>query len=203
MYVLGVTGGIGSGKSTATELFEDLGAVVVRLDDLAKRLTAADGPLANDVIAEFGPHVQAPDGGVDPQRLSEIAFESADSVARLNRIVHPGVYAAVAGALDALLELPEPPRVVVIDIPLLAESPMFFDLLDAVLAVSASEDVRLQRLEQRGMDPEDAKRRMRLQASDSERRSIADYVIENDGSKIDFESELVRLWDEELAARGA
>lgn len=203
MYVLGITGGIGSGKTTATDLYEALGAVVIRLDDLAKRLTAADGPLAADVIAEFGDGIAAPDGGVDAAKLAAVAFESPAAVARLDRIVHPGVYAAVAGALDALLELPEPPEIVVIDIPLLAESPMFFDLLDAVLAISASEDARLQRLTERGMNDDDARNRMQLQASDSERREIADYVIENDGSRVDFESELVRLWDEELAARGA
>jgi dephospho-CoA kinase len=200
--VLGITGGIGSGKTTAADLYEALGAVVIRLDDLAKRLTAADGPLSDAVVAEFGQGVAAADGGVDAAKLADAAFASPESAARLDRIVHPGVYAAVAGALDALLELPEAPPVVVIDIPLLAESPMFFDLLDAVLAISASEDARLQRLVERGMGEEDARRRMQLQASDSERREIADYVIENDGNKVEFESELVRLWDEELAARG-
>lgn len=203
MYVIGVTGGIGSGKTTATGLFEDLGAVVIRLDDLAKKLTGSDGPLAQEVISEFGPDVEGADGGVDACKLAEVAFETPETVSRLNRIVHPGVYAAVAGALDALLELPEAPPIVVIDIPLLVESPIFFDLLDAVLAISATEDTRLQRLVARGMDAEEAQRRMRLQASDAERREIADYVIENDGSRTDFESAVVRFWDDELAARGA
>lgn len=202
MYVLGITGGIGSGKSTAADLYEALGAIVIRLDDLAKRMIGPGAPLTDEVIAAFGEGVRASDGGVDHTALAAAAFASADEVARLNRIVHPGVYAAVAGALDALLELPEPPAVVVIDVPLLVESPLFFDLLDGVLVISASEDARLERLEARGMDPDDVRMRMALQASDAERRAIADYVVENDRSKLDFESDLVRLWDDELASRG-
>lgn len=203
MYVLGITGGIGSGKSTAAELFEALGAVVIHLDDLAKRLISAGGPLVDDVAATFGEGVLGADGGIDHAALAAVAFTSGDAARRLDAIVHPAVYAAVAGALDALLELPEPPEIVVIDIPLLVEAPLFFDLLDSVLAISASEDLRLQRVEARGMSEEDARTRMALQASDAERREVADYVIENDGTKTEFEMELVRLWDDELASRGA
>jgi dephospho-CoA kinase len=203
MYVLGITGGIGSGKSTAADLFEALGAVVIRLDDLAKRLTGPGGPLVDDVVTAFGEGVRGADGGVDAPALAALAFASPDAAATLDRIVHPGVFAAVAGALDALLELPEPPETVVIDIPLLVESPIFFDLLDGVLAISVPEDVRLARLSARGMDPDDAQARMKLQASDAERRDVADYVVENDGDKTLFESALVLFWDEELAHRGS
>lgn len=203
MYVLGITGGIGSGKSTAGDLYEALGAVVIRLDDLAKRLIATDGPLVDAVAAAFGEGVLGDDGGIDHAALAAVAFTSGDAAQRLDAIVHPAVYAAVAGALDALLELPEPPEVVVIDIPLLVESPIFFDLLDGVLTISSSEDVRLERLEARGMSEEDARTRMALQASDAERREIADYVIENDDTKTEFEMELVTLWDAEMASRGA
>jgi len=203
MYVLGITGGIGSGKSTAADLYEALGAVVIRLDDLAKRLTGPGGPLAGEVVSAFGDEVTDADGGVDHAKLARTAFASREATAKLNRIVHPGVYAAVAGALDALLELPEAPEVVIIDVPLLVESPIFFDLLDGVLVISAPEDVRLARVEARGMDADDAQARMQLQASDAERREIADYVIENDGTKTEFEAALLRLWDEELANRGA
>lgn len=203
MYVLGVTGGIGSGKTTAADLFEALGGVVIRLDDLAKRMTGPDGPLVGDVVTAFGDQVRGPDGGIDPARLAEAAFASPEAAAKLNRIVHPGVYAAVAGALDALLDLPEAPEVVVIDIPLLVESPIFFDLLDGVLAISAPEDVRLARLVARGMDEDDVRRRMALQASDAERREIADYIVENDEDRIAFESLLASFWDNELANRGA
>jgi len=203
MYVLGITGGIGSGKTTAARLFGDLGATVIDLDDLAKRLIGPEGPLRDAVVEAFGEGVRGADGGVDPAALAAVAFESPESAKRLDGIVHPGVYAAVAGALDVLAELPEPPSVVVIDIPLLVEAPMFFDLLDGVLAVSAPEDTRLARLEARGMAPDDAHARMSLQATDAERRDIADYAVENDGDKTEFESVLISFWDGELASRGA
>ena len=203
MYVLGVTGGIGSGKTTAATLFGDLGAVVIGLDDLAKKLIGPQGPLVDAVVAAFGEGILGTDGGVDTRALAAMAFASPEASKTLNGIVHPALYAAVAGALDALLELPEPPEVVVIDIPLLMEAPMFFDVLDGVLAVSATEDTRLARLEARGMGEADIHARMALQATDAERRDIADYIVENDGDKLEFEAALVSFWDGELANRGA
>lgn len=203
MYVLGITGGIGSGKTTAANLLEVLGAVVIGLDDLAKSLIGPGGPLTGAVVAAFGAEVTAADGSVDIAALARLAFASSEAARRLDAIVHPGVYAAVAGAIDVLGELPEPPDVVVLDVPLLVEAPEFFDLLDGVLVISSNEDVRLARLIERGMDPDDARARMALQASDAERRDIADYVIENDLDKVAFESALVSFWDDELVARGA
>jgi dephospho-CoA kinase len=201
MYVLGVTGGIGSGKTTAARLFGELGATVIDLDDLAKKLTGADGPLAKDVIAAFGPEVARADGGVDTKALAQRAFASPDAAQRLDRIVHPGVYAAVAGAIDVLAEMPEPPSVIVIDIPLLVEAPEFFDLLDGVLAVSADEDHRVARLVARGVGEDDVHARIALQASDAERRDIADWTVENDADMVTFESLLVSWWDQEMAPR--
>ncbi len=201
MYVLGVTGGIGSGKTTAARLFGELGATVIDLDDLAKKLIAAGGPLAKDVIAAFGPEVAGSDGGVDTQALADLAFASPDASRNLDRIVHPGVYAAAAGAIDMLGEMPEPPSVIVIDVPLLVEAPEFFDLLDGVLVVSADEDQRVARLLERGMSEDDVRARIALQASDAERRDIADWTVENDDDKTSFESLLVSWWDLEMAGR--
>jgi dephospho-CoA kinase len=203
MYVLGVTGGIGSGKTTAARLFEALGAVVIDMDDLAKRLIADGGPLADVVVAAFGEGVRGAGGGVDAAALAAVAFASPDAAGRLDRLVHPGVYAAAAGALDMLAELPEPPGLVVVDIPLLAEAPEFFDLLDGVLAVSANEDVRVARLLDRGMAEDDVRARLALQASDAERRAIADWVIENDDGPVEFEAGLVAFFDGELRLHGA
>lgn len=203
MYVLAVTGGIGSGKTTASRLLGDLGATVIDLDDLAKALTRAGGPLVDAVVSEFGPAVLADDGGVDAAALAALAFASPEAARRLNAIVHPGVYAAVAGALDLLAEMPEPPAVVVLDVPLLAEAPEFFDFVDGVLVISSDEDSRLARLVSRGMSEESARARMALQASDSERRAIADYVADNDGTVQRLEAELVDFWDSELANRGS
>lgn len=203
MYVLAVTGGIGSGKTTAARLLGELGATVIGLDDLAKRLTSAGGPLVDEVAAAFGPEILAAGGGVDHAALAKIVFESPESAKKLDAIVHPGVYAAVAGALDMLLTVPEPPEVVVLDIPLLAEAPEFFDLVDGVLVVSSDEDARIARLQAKGMSEDEARARMACQASDAERRAIADYVVENDGTVTGFESDLVYFWDSELVNRGS
>ncbi len=203
MYVLAVTGGIGSGKTTVARLLGDLGATVISLDDLAKGLTGAGGPLAGAVIAAFGEGVRASDGGADHAALAAVAFASPETARKLNGIVHPGVHAAVAGALDLLTEVPDPPAVVVLDIPLLAEAPEFFDFVDGVLAVSANEDERLARLVARGMSADDVRARMALQVSDAERREIADWVVENDGTAQRLEAELVDFWDSELADRDA
>lgn len=203
MYVLGVTGGLGAGKSTAAEVFESRGAVVIDLDDVAKRLLDEAPAVRERVIEAFGDGVVGDDGRVDTRALADAAFGDAASAARLARIVHPAVFAAVAGALDALALQGEPPRVVVLVIPLLAESPLFLDLVDAVVAISSDEDARLQRALARGMRPEDAERRVALQAGDAERRAIADYVIENDGDLESFRRALVEFWDSEIASRGA
>jgi dephospho-CoA kinase len=203
MYVLGITGGIGSGKTTAARLFGELGATVIELDDLAKKLISAGGPLASEVIAAFGLEVAAADGGVDHKALAVRAFATPEAAHKLDRIVHPGVYAAAAGALDMLAEMPEPPAVIVIDVPLLAEAPEFFDLLDGVLVVSADEDRRIARVMKRGMSEDDVRARIALQASDAERRDIADWTVENDAGKTEFEALLVDWWDLEMADRVA
>lgn len=201
MYVLAVTGGIGSGKTTAVCRFREWGAVVLELDVIAKQMTAADGPLVDAVVAEFGPDVRGTDGGVDAVKLAEVAFASVEAACRLNAVVHPGVQVAAAGALDMLAAQPTPPDVVVVDIPLLVEAPGFFELFDAVLAISASEDVRLERILARGMTEDDAHARMLCQANDHERREIADWVIENDGTEEEFRVELKRFWAGEVLPR--
>ena len=203
MYVLAVTGGIGSGKSTATRLFAERGAVVIDLDDLAKAMIDPYGPLVDVVAAEFGRDLLTDEGGIDHARLAKQAFASPENARRLDAIVHPGVLSATGGALDMLAAQGRPPAVVVIDIPLLVEAPTFFEIVDAVLAISADEDTRFERLAARGMSEEDARARMAAQATDAERRDVADWVLNNDGSIESFRHELAAFWDLEVAPRVA
>lgn len=201
MYVLALTGGLGSGKSTAAALFAERGAVVIDLDDVAKTLLD-EVPAVRERVAEaFGPSVLAPDGRIDRAALAEAAFASSEATARLDAIVHPAVLAAVAGALDALALQERPPGLVVLVVPLLAESPLFLEPVDAVLAISAHEDARLERAVSRGMSREDAERRIARQAGDAERREIADYVIENDGDLDAFSDDVRAFWETEIAHR--
>jgi dephospho-CoA kinase len=201
VFVLAVTGGIGSGKSTAAEAFARRGAVVIELDDVAKRLLDDAAPVRERVAEAFGPEVFGVDGRADRAALSEAAFASPESARALNAIVHPAVYAAVVGALSELASLPEPPCVVVLVVPLLAEAPEFLDLVDVVLAISAREDARVARAIARGMSAEEVERRTSLQAGDSERREIADHVLENDGTPAEFENVLAAFWEAEIAPR--
>lgn len=203
MFVLAVTGGIGSGKSTAARLFGERGAIVIDLDDLAKGLTGPGGPLVDAVAVAFGEDLRTGEGGIDHARLADVAFASQESARKLDAIVHPGVLAATGGALDMLAAQGRPPAVVVIDIPLLAEAPGFFEVVDAVLAISADEDARLTRLAARGMSAQDARARMDAQATDAERRDIADWVLDNDGSLESFRHTLSLFWDREVAPRVA
>jgi dephospho-CoA kinase len=201
MYVLAVTGGVGSGKTTAARLMSGWGAVLLELDDVAKAMISADGPLVDAVASEFGSEVRAVDGGIDTARLAEAAFASPEDARRLDAVMHPGVRAAVAGALDMLAAQDPPPGVVVVDIPLLVEAPGFFELVDAVLAISADEDARLERLAARGMSEEQARARMACQADDHERRAIADWVIANDGTPEEFRRAIAGFWEGEVLPR--
>lgn len=201
MYVLALTGGLGSGKSTAAEVLAEVGAVVIDLDEVAKALLDETPAVRERIVEAFGAGVVGPDGRIDRAALAAVAFATEEATLRLNDIVHPAVLAAVAGALDALALQGEPPRMVVLVVPLLAESPLFLELVDAVLAISANEETRIERAVARGMSQEDAERRIARQAGDAERREIADYVIENDGSLESFRSEVRAFWENEIAPR--
>ena len=201
MYILALTGGLGSGKSTAAETLEQLGAIVIDLDDVAKTLLDEMPVVRDRVVEAFGRSIVGPDGRIDKQALAAAAFASVDQAAKLEAIVHPAVLAAVSGALDTLALQGEPPRVVVLVIPLLAESPLFLEPIDAVLAISAPEDVRIERAVERGMSREDAEARIARQVGDAERRDIADYVIDNDGDLEEFRRDIVDFWETEIEPR--
>lgn len=202
MYVLALTGGLGSGKSTAAEVFADRGAVVIDLDDIGKSLLEEAPAVRDRVIEEFGPEVRSDDGAVDRAALARLAFATEAATRKLNAIMHPAILAAVAGALDALALQGEPPQVVVLVVPLLAESPLFLEPVDAVLAISADEETRIARVLARGMSREDAENRLARQAGDAERREIADYVIDNEGTLEEFRAMVAEFWDTEIAPRG-
>jgi dephospho-CoA kinase len=201
MHVLALTGGLGAGKSTAARVFADLGATVIDLDDVAKRLLEQSTAVRDRVIEAFGPGIAGPDGRIDHAALAAAAFATPEAAGRLNAIMHPAVTAAVAGALDTLALQSDSPRVVVLVVPLLVEAPALLDLVDAVLAISASEETRIERAVARGMSEQEAEMRIARQASDSERRAIADYVIENDGDIESFRQAIVAFWNAELASR--
>jgi dephospho-CoA kinase len=195
MRAIVITGGIGSGKSTAAEYFRSRGAVTVDLDEVAAGLLTPGTALLGRVEAEFGADVVLADGRLDRAALARAAFVSADATARLDAIVHPAVAREVAEMLARLRREPEPPAVVVLEVPLLAEAPTLAALGDVVLAIVAPEGVRIARTVARGMAEDEAQRRLSRQATDAERAALANAVIVNDRSIEEFRSALETFWD--------
>ena len=199
MKVVVITGGIGSGKSTAAEYYRGRGAVVVDADRVADHVLEKGSPVLDRVVAEFGPDVLLADGTLDRPALAREAFGSREATARLNAIVHPAVAREIGPAIADLRLLPDPPDVVVIEVPLLAEAPVFGELADDVIAIVAPQELRVSRAVEGGRAEPDVRRRLAVQASDAQRAALADVVIVNDADKERFLGELERIWEERLA----
>jgi len=185
---LGLTGGIGSGKTTVADMFAQYGAYVLRADEFAKAALEPHSPLLPDLIDAFGANI-APSGIVNRQALADIVFNNDIARQRLEGLVHPEVARRLRSAREALPQ----DAMVVYDVPLLAEKNMA-DQFDVVVVVEAPLDVRVARLISRGMSHEDALARIAHQASDTQRRAVADYIIDNSGSLADLTGEASRVW---------
>jgi dephospho-CoA kinase len=184
-----LTGGLGSGKSTVAALLAGRGAVIIDADELARDVVRAGTPGFGAVVDRFGPGVVAADGELDRAAVASLVFADDAARADLDAIVHPLV-AARARELSAQ----EPPDAVVIyDVPLLVEAARA-DEFDLVVVVEASETTRLWRLQNRGLAPADARARMAAQASDVQRRAVADIVIDNNGNRDALATQVVDLW---------
>ncbi|MET9560454.1 dephospho-CoA kinase [Streptomyces tauricus] len=176
MLKVGLTGGIGAGKSEVSRLLAEHGAVLIDADRIAREVVAPGTPGLAAVIDAFGKEVLAADGSLDRPKLGSIVFADADRLAVLNSIVHP----LVGARSRELEEAASADSVVVHDVPLLAENGLA-KLYDLVIVVDASTETQLDRLVRlRGMTEEDARARMAAQATREKRREIADVVIDND-----------------------
>ncbi|MBW3618845.1 MAG: dephospho-CoA kinase, long form [Actinobacteria bacterium] len=184
MYLVGLTGGIGSGKSTVAARLAELGTHVVDADVVAREVVEPGTPGLADIVDRFGPDVVAPDGSLDRAALAAIVFSEEEARTALNAITHPRIADRIAQhiAAHARAERDEPrQRIVVIDHPLLLETGQAA-AFPAVVVVLAPEELRLERVvTSRGMDPDDARARLRAQVDDDARRSAATHVITNDG----------------------
>ena len=193
MLTVGLTGGIGSGKSEVSRRLRDLGAVVVDADAVAREVVEPGTPGLAAVVDEFGESVLRDDGSLDREGLGRIVFGDADKLARLNAIVHPLVGERIAARM-ADVERNHPDGVVVYDVPLLVENNLQ-DGYDVVLVVAASPEVQLRRLvEQRGMTAEDAQARIAAQAPLDAKLAAADIVIDNDGELADLDPRVQEVW---------
>ncbi|GGM71024.1 dephospho-CoA kinase [Longimycelium tulufanense] len=193
MLRVGLTGGIGSGKSTVAGRLAELGAVVIDADQLAREVVAPGTEGLAEVVAAFGPEVLAADGSLDRPALAKRVFDDDDARYRLNAIVHPRVAARSAELMAAA----PPDAILVQDIPLLVENGLA-PIFHLVLVVSAPVEERVRRLVGRGMDESDARARIRAQASDAKRRMVADAWLDNSGPREGVWSEVDRLWRDRL-----
>lgn len=197
MITVGLTGGIGSGKSAVSRLLADLGAVVIDADLVAREVVEPGTPALTEIIEAFGPDVLRPDGTLDRPALGARVFADAGDLARLNAIVHPRVGERTAELLQSARD--EGAAVVVHDVALLVENGMV-PMYDAVVVVAAEPATQLERLVWlRGMSTQEAQQRIAAQAPLADKLAVATHVICNDGLRERLAPQVDRLWAELMA----
>jgi dephospho-CoA kinase len=201
VLTVGLTGGIGSGKSEVSRRLRELGAVVIDADAVAREVVEQGTPGLAAVVAEFGEGVLRADGTLDREGLGRIVFGDPDRLARLNAIVHPLVGERIAARM-AEVERDHPDGVVVYDVPLLVENDLV-GRYDVVLVVGASPETQLRRLaQQRGMSEDDARARIAAQAPLAAKLAVADIVIDNDRPLADLDARVQEVWADLRARAG-
>jgi dephospho-CoA kinase len=189
---VGLTGGIGSGKSEVSARLAALGAMVIDADALAREVVAAGTAGLAEVAAAFGPGVLRVDGGLDREQVASLVFADATALDKLNSIVHP----LVARRMAELEQAAPPGAIVVHDVPLITEHDLAAGY-DLVVVVDVAPRTQLDRLlRHRGMTPEQAQARIAAQVSREERLGIADIVVDNSGSLAELDRQTADLWSE-------
>ena len=189
MLIVALTGGIGSGKSTVGQMFQDLGAIVTDSDQLARDVVERGTTGFDQIIAAFGDEVLK-NGDLNRAALADLVFKDPAKRKQLEQITHPLIRKAFA----KIVESAKGDSIVVNQIPLLVESNHDYKF-DHVITVSASEAVRIERLLKRGMNLTQIQQRLQAQSNDAQREKISDSVIRNDGSQTDLLSEVEKVWE--------
>jgi dephospho-CoA kinase len=196
MLLVGLTGGIGSGKSTAARMLAELGAIVLSADGFARDAVASGTPGFERVLELFGPEIVGSDGELDRSAIAAIVFSDPDRRAELERVIHPEVRRRIA---EGVAGAAGTDGVVVVDSPLLIETGDHrgFPL---VVVVSASTSTQIARLVARGMDEGDARARLASQMPLEDKAEVADVLLDNEGTEADLRAQVERLWAD-LSAR--
>jgi len=193
VYLIGLTGGIASGKSTVARRLVEHGAVHIDADELARRVVQPGKPALAAIVDGFGQEILQHDGTLDRQKLAEIVFHDDDARARLNAIVHPAVRELTSKLLEKI-DGEDPDAVVVYDVPLLVEAAVDHPF-DLIVVTSAPKRTQVERLvEERGLDPNQAEARVDAQVGNTERVAVADVVIDTDDSMAHTMSQVDALW---------
>lgn len=205
MRLVGLTGGIGSGKSTVARMFAERGAEVIDADVIAREVVEPGTDGHEAVVERFGEEVLADEGGLDRERLADVVFDDERAREDLNAIVHPRVRERIGQRLGELHRAEQQDgdeRIAMLDIPLLAEGGRT-EGYDAIVVVTAPEELRVRRLvEQRQMEPDDVRARIDAQMSDDDREAIATHVIENDADLDHLERQVDRVWQDVIGLEG-
>jgi dephospho-CoA kinase len=189
---VGLTGGIGAGKSEVSRRLAAQGAIVIDADLIAREVVAPGTDGLAEVVEAFGPELLGPDGGLDRERLGDVVFADPQLLGKLNAIVHP----RVGARMQALEESAGPGAIIVHDVPLIAENNLA-SAYDLVVVVDVPLRLQLDRLVRlRGLTPEQAQARMAAQASREERLAVAGMVLDNSGSLAELDRQVGDLWTE-------
>jgi dephospho-CoA kinase len=193
VHAIGLTGGIGSGKSTVSALLAAKGAVIIDADAITREVQQPGTEVFRAMVERFGPGIVAADGALDRQAVADIVFNDPEALKALNDIVHPAVGAETT---RRLLEQADTDHLVVLDIPLLVESAGKRPVA-GVIVVDVDPEVAVRRLvSSRGMQEDDVRARMSRQATREERLARADLVIDNSGTLEELEARITALWPE-------
>ena len=179
MIIVGLTGSVGTGKSTVDNFFRELGAYIIDWDELAREVVSPHSKAWEEIVEYFGKDILNEDLTLNRQKLADIVFPDKEKVAKLNQIVHPQVFKEderITGEIKSL----DPDALIIKDIPLLSELARHI-FVDKIIVVAASEQAQLRRLEEKRMSREDAKNRIKSQLPLEEKMKFADFVINNDG----------------------
>jgi dephospho-CoA kinase len=191
MKIIGLTGNIGSGKSSVSRILEELGAACIDADKVGHEIYAPGTPGWKELVETFGPEIVSPEGTIDRQKLSRIVFKNPEASDRLNKILHPRIRREVENRLNKLRR--QGKKVGVIEATLLIEAG-WTDIPDELWVVTAPEEVTLKRLKERGMSEPEALARLAAQMPFEKMKPYASVVIENNGSLEDLKNQVVKFW---------
>jgi len=199
MIVIGLTGGIGTGKSEVTRIFQELGAVLINADQIGHQAYTPHSEIWQEVVKAFGEEILQPSGEIDRKKLGSIVFADPDQLTRLNQIMHPRMARMVAQQIQELGE--QGADVVVVEAALLFEAG-WDSLVDEVWSTESPEESVIKRLQSRsGLSQEEAKKRIDSQMSAEERTSRSQVVVDNSGDLVELERVVRSIWDHRVKAK--
>lgn len=199
MFVLGVTGGIGTGKSTVSGYFRDKGVEVLDADEISRKVTDVGGVALPEIAELFGPRALTANGALNRKYVASLVFTEKKKLDKLSSIVHHYVLTTIGEEIAKAAE--RKVKLIVLDVPIPVKHG-FVDVCNQILVVSSSDDIRLERLVLRGMDRDDARKRMAMQMTREEYEELADRVLVNDGTIEELYEQIDLYVKEELNERG-